>query len=308
MKNRKSIIAVLAVLLVAAIAIGSTLAFLTDSDQVVNTFVLGEDIEIRLTEDSYEDPYDFSPGRAYAKDPMVTAQAGCMFMRMIVGFYNVEWCDTEEEYVTGALITNQARINLIKQMIWYDSEFTPGNIGATPPGTLQPQGGYIPVGVVTNPPTPLTAAQQMSLADLNALVGAPAHSIRPFYNAGVFMMDVDRSDLDPGRYVFIYTAPANAAAGLPANVFSANTNAVPAADPDQATLFTTVVFPSCWGNEQMRILRGDNRDAEGNLIGGDAGRGHGFQIIVRAEAIQITGFASHVEAFNALDGYSPFWP
>ena len=327
MKNRKSIIAVLAVLLVAAIAIGSTLAFLTDADEVVNTFVLGSGVEIDLDEYDYEDPYEFSPGRAYAKNPTVEAVEGESFMRMIVSFYNVVE-NAAGAHVQGDLITDQARIDLIKQMMYYDTSFRSAKITTVP----QAYAVNIPIAPVTNPPTSLLPVQQRSIANLDALragtftctvsvpavpAPAPLNTVFDLFQTpraaasprvigpaagdtgeGWFVLDTVRSAWEDGRYVFNFTAENGDAAStppVPANRF---------VEGDFATLFTTVVFPSNWGNAEMTILRGRVYDATDGWVSCDDS--HGFQIVVRAEAIQTTGFASSAIAFDALDGYSPW--
>lgn len=52
---------------------------------------------------------------------------------------------------------------------------------------------------------------------------------------------------------------------------------------EEATLFSAVVFPAQWTEKELRLI-------------GD------FKLIIRAEAIQTTGFASREDAYQALDG------
>ena len=89
MKAKKTILIVAAMLLVAALAVGGTLAYLTSTtDEVVNTFTVG-DVEITLTETSEAKDgalagtpdgtgfkYHILPGLKYDKEPVVTVEEG----------------------------------------------------------------------------------------------------------------------------------------------------------------------------------------------------------------------------------------
>jgi len=82
---KKKLTLVVSLLLVMALSIGGTLAYLTDkTDAVTNTFTIGN-VDITLTEtDSKLDndengntnSYKFVPGVVLAKDPLVTVEAG----------------------------------------------------------------------------------------------------------------------------------------------------------------------------------------------------------------------------------------
>ena len=96
MKVKKVVLIVAAMLLVAALAVGGTLAYLTSTTaEVKNTFTVG-DVEITLTETSTEDAdndilagevvkdeagnfvgykYHILPGLKYDKEPVVTVEA-----------------------------------------------------------------------------------------------------------------------------------------------------------------------------------------------------------------------------------------
>lgn len=72
---KKKIAVAVSLLLVVALSIGGTVAWLTDkTDPVVNTFTVG-DINITLAETTGTD-YTFVPGDILAKDPKVTVTAG----------------------------------------------------------------------------------------------------------------------------------------------------------------------------------------------------------------------------------------
>lgn len=115
-KSKALLLTLCAVLLVAASALG-TMAYLTSSDTVTNTFTVGK-VEIKLDETDVTNPtgprvkansYKLMPGTTYTKDPTVTVKAGSeeSYVRMKVTFNNakeiIALC-TDPEYadeVTG---------------------------------------------------------------------------------------------------------------------------------------------------------------------------------------------------------------
>lgn len=97
MKNRKSIITtIMAVALVAALAIGGTVAYLTDMEQTTNTFTVGE-VKIDLVEDNYAaltaaEKSNLVPNQEVAKDPKVTntgVNDAIVFLKVTVPVKNV---------------------------------------------------------------------------------------------------------------------------------------------------------------------------------------------------------------------------
>ena len=116
-KSKALLLTLCAVLLVAASVLG-TMAYLTSSDTVTNTFTVGK-VEIKLDETDITNPtgprvqansYKLMPGTTYTKDPTVTVKAGSeeSYVRMKVTFNNatkiIALC-TDPEYadeVTGA--------------------------------------------------------------------------------------------------------------------------------------------------------------------------------------------------------------
>lgn len=92
---KKTLTMVLALVLVAAISVGATLAYLTSTDKVVNTFTVGnvaitldeKDVDndnnktdnITLSDGTVRDKansYKLMPGHTYDKDPIVHVSAG----------------------------------------------------------------------------------------------------------------------------------------------------------------------------------------------------------------------------------------
>ena len=81
---KKKLTLVVSLLLVMALSIGGTIAWLTDTDSVTNTFTIGN-VDITLSEtdsgldndnDDKTNSYKFVPGIVLAKDPVVTVKAG----------------------------------------------------------------------------------------------------------------------------------------------------------------------------------------------------------------------------------------
>lgn len=121
-KSKALLLTLCAVLLVAASVLG-TMAYLTSTDTVTNTFTVGK-VEIKLDEAKVNadgipvegaarvqaNSYKLMPGTTYTKDPTVTVKAGSeeSYVRMKVTFNNakeiIALC-TDPEYadeVTGA--------------------------------------------------------------------------------------------------------------------------------------------------------------------------------------------------------------
>lgn len=134
-RSKKILIGALTICTVAALSIGGTLAFLTDSEQVTNHFSMG-DLDITIDEPHWddkgtpgddggtpEDPEDdtppkpgdgknLTPGDTRDKDPTVIAYDGDSYMRVIMTIEEVGEND-------GKIITDPDRLKLILQTIRY---------------------------------------------------------------------------------------------------------------------------------------------------------------------------------------------
>lgn len=111
--SKKIVIGALSICLVAAMAIGGTMAFLTDSEDVTNTFSVG-DLDITLTEPKWDDDTDgkeLVPGDTEEKDPTITAVDGDSYMRVIMSVQDKD----------GTAITDKDRLDLILQTIRYSA-------------------------------------------------------------------------------------------------------------------------------------------------------------------------------------------
>ena len=75
--NKKSLLMMMVTIcLIAVVGVGATLAYLTDSTDVLkNTFTLGK-VDIEIDEPDWEgNPENIVPGQSFAKDPTVTVKA-----------------------------------------------------------------------------------------------------------------------------------------------------------------------------------------------------------------------------------------
>ena len=96
--NKKALALVLCALMLVAASVFGTLAYLTDTDAVTNTFTVGK-VDIKLDETDVNiygvkdgetrvaaNKYHLIPGHEYTKDPMVTVLAGSeeSYVRMMV--------------------------------------------------------------------------------------------------------------------------------------------------------------------------------------------------------------------------------
>ena len=105
---KKKLMTVLALVLVIAMSVAGTYAYLTSADKVVNTFTVG-DVQIKLDEAKVDangvavtpaervkaNSYKLLPGHTYNKDPMVTVLKGSesSYVKMTVTFSNAAELD-----------------------------------------------------------------------------------------------------------------------------------------------------------------------------------------------------------------------
>ncbi|NLZ46375.1 MAG: hypothetical protein GX896_06745 [Clostridiales bacterium] len=263
-KNRKILAGVLSICLIASIAIGATLAFLTDSEKVTNVFSVG-DLDITIDEPSWdngdpEDPTkpgdgeDLMPGDTKIKDPTVSALVNDSYMRMVVSIIDDNETMLNPDYGPlvpgskemipntnkGKTVKDPDRIAKILQTVYYDNTY---DIEKAP--------------VTEN----LVSGQKYKLSDL-----ANYPTVNP-----LFIMDESASKIaDPAIIYYNY---------LPDSVQDGNGIFKQGED---AVLFTNIIIPTDWGRTDL------------NLLGK-------YHIEVYAQAIQTDGFDTYVDAFNALD-------
>ena len=117
---KKKLMTVLALVLVIAMSVAGTYAYLTSTDTVKNTFTVGN-VQIKLDEAAANadgslvpnadrvkaNSYKLLPGHTYAKDPMVTVLAGSesSYVKMTVTFSNAAELDAIFD-PNGATLTN----------------------------------------------------------------------------------------------------------------------------------------------------------------------------------------------------------
>lgn len=114
-KRKALLLSLCAVLLVVASVMG-TMAYLTSSDTVTNTFTVGK-VEIKLDETDVTNPngprvqansYKLLPGLTYTKDPTVTVKAGSepSYVKMTVTFSMAPELDAIFAPTGGANLTS----------------------------------------------------------------------------------------------------------------------------------------------------------------------------------------------------------
>ena len=113
MKKKTILVAAIAVMLVAALVVGGTLAYFTDKDNATNTFTVG-DVKIKLDESNVNDPNGgrvtsneytgVLPGIQYKKDPVVTNTGkNDAYVRAVVTIENgMNWMGLYNENVWSA--------------------------------------------------------------------------------------------------------------------------------------------------------------------------------------------------------------
>ena len=94
---RKAILAILCIAALVVASVMGTLAYLTDTEEAVNTFTVGN-VQIDLNETDVDNnnntkanAYHLLPGQTYTKDPTVTVEANSeeSYIRMIVTVSNI---------------------------------------------------------------------------------------------------------------------------------------------------------------------------------------------------------------------------
>ena len=125
---KKKLMTVLALVLVIAMSVAGTYAYLTSADEVVNTFTVG-DVQIKLDEAAANadgsliegaervkaNSYKLLPGHTYNKDPMVTVLKGSesSYVKMTVTFTKAAELD--------AIFAPNGGANMISIFNGYDS-------------------------------------------------------------------------------------------------------------------------------------------------------------------------------------------
>ncbi|MDR2714256.1 MAG: SipW-dependent-type signal peptide-containing protein [Coriobacteriales bacterium] len=239
-------LSILSLVLVVVLALGVTLAYFTDFDEVENVFTMGS-IKIGLEEPGWEegDGLDLVPGSVRDKDPTVTAVDGKSYMRI-----RMELQDGD-----GTLITDVNRINLILGTLYFDKAYGTGSPNILPSGIY-------------------------STSDMAALVAGG--TVYAEYNKDEF------------EYAGIET-------GVPAARYYNYKGIFDASIPDVVTLFTSVVIPMDWSNEEIFTLHGSTFQTMPNGSVEVTAPGNGYKIVIKAEAIQSAEMPSAAAAYAALN-------
>ena len=128
-RSEKIIIGILTLGLLAALAVGGTMAYMTDWEDKENTFSVGT-LDVSLEEknwDENEDGEDLVPGDTYEKDPVIEGVENDSYVRMRIIIKDTD----------GNVIRDDSRLDLIKSMIKYDSTY---NANSQTAGTVIVEG------------------------------------------------------------------------------------------------------------------------------------------------------------------------
>ena len=145
-KTIKIFVIVLALIVVFGATILGTLAFLTDEEEVVNTFAAGK-VDLTLDEAKtdlygqkvdpeervYENSYRMIPGLTYSKDPTVTVLEGSeeAYIRVMVTIHNASALNTIMASPRHSLSSYSDLFVGIDSSVWNYIAYTPNNTDNT---------------------------------------------------------------------------------------------------------------------------------------------------------------------------------
>ena len=123
---KKKITMVVSLLLVMALSIGGTLAYLTDkTTAVTNTFTVGK-VDIELAEPAGEEidySYPIVPGDTYAKDPTITvakdSEKSYVFVTIVEAANTITVDDEEQAIVEWAIAAGWTEIEADGAKVYY---------------------------------------------------------------------------------------------------------------------------------------------------------------------------------------------
>ena len=107
MSKKNVLFTVTGIALVAALAIGATVAYMTDGEEKVNKFTV-DDLDITLSEPAWNDTTDgkdMEPGYQSEKNPTVKAVDGKSYMRVTVEFVAADGTEMTAERVAKIMAT-----------------------------------------------------------------------------------------------------------------------------------------------------------------------------------------------------------
>ncbi len=239
--KKRVLLTAASLILIAVILGGGTIAYFSGGDEVINTLSIGK-VEVSLDEPSWdpESGLELQPGSRADKDPTVTAESGDSYMRI-----RMEIVDGD-----GNPITDESRLSLILNTLWYDKD---GALGT---------------------------GEKYLMSELEELEAAGL--IYAEYNREQFTFAGIEENNPSVRY-YNYNG-----------IFSADAE-------DIAVLFTDMIIPRDWHNDEIFILSGDTYTVSDNGAVEITDKGTGYKIILTAEAIQAAEMDGAEEAFAALD-------
>lgn len=129
-KLLKVTLSVVALILVAAVTYGITMAFLTaKSNDKTNVFTSGDNVDITINEPKYDqiEDYTYKPGDIQDKDPSVENLKEAAYVAMTVEFYAKEpgAADYTGPMTYGDFKAQYANIGIEKDSVFAAGEFNP---------------------------------------------------------------------------------------------------------------------------------------------------------------------------------------
>ena len=122
---KKTLITILATVLVCCCVVGGTLAWLMDeTDPVVNTFTVGK-VDIELAETT-GDEYKMIPGTEYVKDPTITVVTGSEDCYVFVKVVEANNGTAGAKYVEYTIDSNWEALTGVDNVYYYKSTVSAG--------------------------------------------------------------------------------------------------------------------------------------------------------------------------------------
>ncbi|MDR1805459.1 MAG: M73 family metallopeptidase [Clostridium sp.] len=304
-KNRTTWLAIIAVVIVATMVIGGTLALLNDNDDVTNTFTVG-DVDITANEPNYDpdDSDDIEPGDSYPKDPTITNLDNDAYVRFIVEITNADGSAiTDGTYKTYKVATDEPTYDPEEVVVGTDGYYKVQTV----------DGRWL---VKTDNGTVDQADDDYAMEDVGYTAAVRLAKIwQTIYWLNSFGDSLAAATVDPiDVYYLEETGSDELSANLEAelaNYYHVNQGLIEKTPADGATaygeafgaavsgkyvfaleqalkkdeyvkLFDTIIIPTDWDAADLALL-------------GD------YNIKITTQAIQAANFASYEEAFDALN-------
>lgn len=222
---------------------------------------------------------------------------------------------TDEDSVTNTFTMGSVKISL-EEPGWEEEDgvgLLPGNVRVKDPTVTAVEGqSYmrIRMEIVDGEGNLLTDSTRINLI-LNTLYYDTSYDAALYLTAGGkytraeldTLSEQDKINQEYNKNAFTYAGFVTGSPGIRYYEYTAGDGIFDAdTDPaETATLFSNILIPSDWGNEEIYILSGDEYEEADTGSLEITVKGTGYKLILTAEAIQASDMESAREAFQALD-------